>query len=133
MNLSDKRVKKDIKDITLGLNFIKSLRPVQYKLKKGDDRTDFGFIAQEIESLVGDNYNILGIGIDADRTLSLRYTDFIAPMVKAMQEQQAIIEQQKTEIEKQKGEIAEQKSIIDKQRQDFEARISRLEKLLVAK
>jgi hypothetical protein len=42
--------------------------------------------------LLGDGYNVLGIGADKQRTLSLRYTDFIAPLVKAVQEQQAKID-----------------------------------------
>ena len=47
-----------------------------------------GFLAQDVEALLGDGYSVLGIGGDKDRTLSLRYTDLIAPMVKAIQEQQ---------------------------------------------
>ena len=68
------------------MDFFKALRPVQFRWKKGNDRIDFGFIAQENKALIGTDYNVLGIGLDADRTLSLRYTDFIAPMVKAIQE-----------------------------------------------
>jgi trimeric autotransporter adhesin len=95
---SDIRLKKDVEDIGQGLDFVKALRPVQYRLKSGNERIDFGFIAQDIEALIGTDYNVLGIGADADRTLSLRYTDFIAPMVKAIQEQQGIIEQLKAEV-----------------------------------
>lgn len=98
-NLSDIRGKKDIQDINFGLDFINSLRPVEYKLKDGNDRKDFGFIAQDIEALLGTEYNVLGIGGDANRSLSLRYTDFIAPMVKAMQEQQQIIEELRAELD----------------------------------
>ena len=90
-NDSDIREKKDIKDIGLGLEFINSLRPVEFRMINGNDRIDFGFIAQEIEALLGTDYNILGIGGGPDRMLSLRYTDFIAPMVRAIQEQQAYI------------------------------------------
>jgi type II secretory pathway component PulM len=45
----------------------------------------------------------------------LRYTDFIAPMVKAIQEQQAIIDELKarlSEIDRLKVEIAELKRLI---------------------
>jgi trimeric autotransporter adhesin len=69
-------------------------------MRNGNDRTDFGFIAQEVEVLLGTEYNVLGIGGTAERKLSLRYTDFIAPMVKAMQQQQAMIEAQSREIDK---------------------------------
>jgi hypothetical protein len=76
-------------------------------LKEGNDRIDFGFIAQDIEALVGTGYNILGIGEDAERQLSLRYADFIAPMAKAIQEQQAQIEQQQKQIDELKTIVAE--------------------------
>jgi len=99
------RRKKDVEDIGFGLTFIKSLRPVQYRLKQGNDRIDFGFIAQEVEAQLGVDYNVLGIAEDEARSLSLRYTDFIAPMVKAMQEQQ-------TEIEALRSELAEIKALL---------------------
>jgi len=97
-NLSDLRSKKDARDISQGLEFIKSLRPVEFRMKDGNGRKDFGFIAQEVEALLGTGYNVLGIGADPERMLSLRYTDFIAPMVKAMQEQQKVIEELRAEI-----------------------------------
>jgi hypothetical protein len=97
-SLSDIRLKKDVADIGQGLEFIKALRPVQYRLKGGNERIDFGFIAQDIETLLGADYNVLGIGANGERNLSLRYTDFIAPMVKAIQEQQGMIEQLKAEV-----------------------------------
>ncbi len=88
-NLSDARAKNDVRDLDLGLDFVMQLRPVSFTMKQGNGRTDMGFVAQDVEALVGDGYNVLGIGGDQDRTLSLRYTDLIAPMVKAIQEQQA--------------------------------------------
>lgn len=97
--------KKDIKDITVGLDFINGLRPVEFRMIQGNDRLDFGFIAQDIEALLGMDYNVLGVGGDSDRTLSLRYTDFIAPVVKAIQEQQGIISELRAEIESLKAEI----------------------------
>lgn len=111
ITLSDIRRKEDIKDITVGLAFIKSLKPVEFRMKNGNDRTDFGFIAQDIEKLIGTKHNILGIGGDAERTLSLRYTDFIAPMVKAMQEQQRIIDKQNDTITNLNDGIAKQNDL----------------------
>ncbi len=50
---SDKRAKKDIQDLDLGLDFINALRPVAYRMKDGNDAIDMGFIAQDIEELRG--------------------------------------------------------------------------------
>ncbi len=61
-NPSDLRDKKDIADSSLGLDFVKALRPVEFKLLNGNDRVDFGFIAQEVEALIGTGYNMLGSG-----------------------------------------------------------------------
>ncbi len=96
---SDVRGKKAIADLDLGLDFVMALRPVSYQLRNGNGRTDMGFVAQDIEALLGDGYNVLSIGGDADRTLALRYTDLIAPLVKAVQEQQATIAAQQAQIE----------------------------------
>ena len=98
MNLSDARAKTDIRELGLGLDFVMAMRPVTFTMKQGNGRTDMGFVAQDVETLLGDGYNVLGIGGDRDRTLSLRYTDFIAPMVKAIQEQQAQIESRDARI-----------------------------------
>ena len=87
--LSDIRAKTDVCDLPLGLDFVMALRPVEYRLRGGNGKTDMGFIAQDIEALLGDGYNVLDIGGDPERTLSLRHTDLIAPLVKAVQEQQA--------------------------------------------
>jgi hypothetical protein len=114
-NFSDIRSKTDIKDIGYGLDFVRQLKPVSVKMKNGNGNTDFGFIAQDIEDLLGETYNLLDIGGGEERMLSLRYSQFIAPMVKAIQEQQAIIETQ------------------EKQITALEERLSRLESLMAGK
>ena len=65
-----------------------------------------GFVAQDVEALLGEGFNVVDAGGDADRTLSLRYTDLIAPLVKAVQEQQAKIEGDRREIEDLKARLA---------------------------
>jgi hypothetical protein len=77
-----------------------------------------GFVAQDIETLLGENYNLLTVGGDADRTLSLRYTDLIAPLVKAVQEQNR--------------QILEQDRRLDQQRRLIESLLSRLQALEIA-
>jgi hypothetical protein len=93
--ISDRRAKSDIKDSPLGLDFIKKLRPVSY-FKKNDEnkKTEYGFIAQEVEASlkkVGDNNNGV-IYKDPEGNYGMRYNDIIPITVKAIQEQQALIE-----------------------------------------
>ncbi len=125
-NLSDIRAKTNIQGLDLGLDFVMALRPVSFTLKQGNGRTDLGFIAQDVETLVGDGYNVLGIGGDKDRTLSLRYTDFIAPMVKAIQEQQATITAQQAAMAALERHDREQQATI----QSLAARLAALEQRL---
>ena len=102
---SDQRDKSDVTNIDLGLSFIDSLRPVTYKW---DDRsgytgtrTHMGFIAQEVASTLGSNASGRALWIkddpedieDADGNVTtsverqgLRYTELLAPLVKAVQE-----------------------------------------------
>lgn len=84
---SDRRLKTNILPIAYGLDFIMKLKPVSYNMKNSSDsRLNWGFIAQDIESLVGDTNAVLTVGADKDRTLGLRYTDFVAPLVQAVQD-----------------------------------------------
>jgi cell division protein FtsB len=106
-NASDKRLKEEIKNLNAGLDFILKLRPVSYQMKNMDDaRTNWGFIAQEIEEIVGTENAILTIGGDRYRTLGLRYTDFVAPLVKAVQEQQKQIEELQSKLLKEQKQVA---------------------------
>jgi hypothetical protein len=97
--LSDARAKSDVEDLRHGLSFIRALRPVSFRYKGGNGRTDMGFVAQEVEGLLGEGYNVVDAGGDAHRTLSMRYTELIAPLVKAVQEQQAQIDALRAELE----------------------------------
>lgn len=46
---SDERLKKDITDISMGLDFVKALRPIAYKWETGS-RPHTGFSAQEVKA-----------------------------------------------------------------------------------
>ena len=54
-------------------------------------RDHYGFGAQDVEEIL-DGRDFGGFVRKEDGVLALRYEEFISPMVKAMQEQQAIIE-----------------------------------------
>lgn len=127
---SDKRLKKDIQSLDVGLDFIMKLNPVSYQMKAFNDaKLNWGFLAQDIETLVGDENAILTVGGDADRTLGLRYTDFIAPLVKAVQEQQALIDYLKDRVDQNEREIRLLKDVLlESQGQPVENSIRKAQK-----
>jgi len=126
---SDARDKLDIEDSPLGLNFIMKLRPRKYRMNsreayfeqgkerdftatndgsKAGKRPHYGLVAQEVKEVMND------LGVDfagyldskidgGEDVLSLGYAEFIAPMIKAIQQQQHMIEQLQKEIELLKG------------------------------
>ena len=82
----------------MGLDFINRLNPVSYKFN-GKTRTHYGLIAQEIETVLGAiSKPATGFGgfckdekdedgLDLETPLyGLRYIEFIAPIIKALQE-----------------------------------------------
>lgn len=107
---SDKRLKTDIKATGLGLNFIKSLNPVSYgRTNDEQKKTEFGFIAQELEEALnraGATNNGI-ITKDDEGMYSVRYNDLIAPIVKSIQEQQETIEHQQKKIDILEKKIAQ--------------------------
>ncbi len=106
VNTSDKRLKKDIKNINYGLSEVLKLRPVTFLWKDRPEKgTKLGLIAQEVRSLIKE---VVDIGDDENKTLGLRYSDLIPVLIRSIQEQQAIIEQEKEKnlkLEKQVEEI----------------------------
>ena len=119
---SDERLKKDIADSTVGLNFIKALRPVTFKwnaknaiantLPKydasssdpvyGDGKAHHGFIAQEVKTVIDAHSDVAnGHNIwveDPDGTQQVAPSALIPMLVKSIQEQNALIEALTTRI-----------------------------------
>ncbi|MBY0530328.1 MAG: tail fiber domain-containing protein [Rhabdochlamydiaceae bacterium] len=122
-NFSDGEYKTAVQENVSGLAFIKKLRPVTYQLdmeklatlthssEKCHSKTNesmqghivkTGLIAQEVESAA------LDVGYDFDGVVKpqhendhyrLTYSSFVVPLIKAVQEQQAMIEALQKEIE----------------------------------
>ena len=85
---SDARLKTDIQDTDLGLDFILKLRPVRYRLIEGNQRLDYGFIAQEVADLVGNRpLTMVYHETDGEQIYRLSVTEMLAPTVKGLQEQ----------------------------------------------
>jgi hypothetical protein len=93
VNTSDRNTKNTIVTSDLGLPFINKLKPVSYKFN-GKTRTHYGLIAQDIETTLSDisksTTDFAGFvkdkGKDGEDVYALRYTEFIAPLIKAIQE-----------------------------------------------
>ena len=98
---SDERLKKDITDLTNGLNKILALRPVNFKYKSDADdyRNRIGIVAQSIVGQVDEALDKTKI-TDDDETeyYNVRYQDLIPVLVKGMQEQQTKIEELEARI-----------------------------------
>ena len=99
---SDSRWKENIQSSNLGLQFITDLKPVFYTRKNDESKkVEYGVIAQELEASLqkfGANTNGI-ITKDDEGMYSVRYNDLIAPMIKAIQEQQTMINELKAEIQ----------------------------------
>lgn len=110
---SDQRLKKDIAESILGLEFINALNPVSYKwiiggrkpiydeesktFTSAEDvpgtRTHYGFLAQEVKQALdtvapGKDFSgwVLTDKNDPESEQALRYEEFIAPIVKSIQQ-----------------------------------------------
>ena len=114
INTSDRNEKNTIVDSDLGLSFINKLKPVSYKFN-GKTRTHYGLIAQDIETVLSDisksttdfagfikgevsdvlytedeplpaGKNVGDVKTPGTTNYGLRYAEFIAPLIKAVQE-----------------------------------------------
>ncbi len=88
ITVSDKRLKEDVKESKLGLDFINDLKPVSYKMKN-DNKTKEGFLAQDIEESLNklniNKENTSLINFKNDK-YSLEYLELLGPLIKSIQE-----------------------------------------------
>ena len=120
---SDERIKREIEDSDLGLEFIKDLKPRKYKrvapkdypeefldknkndLSNPDEVVD-GLIAQEVKQTM-DKLGVSFSGWDEDENTtkqSLEYATFVPALIKSIQELSSQVDELKTEIQTLKGE-----------------------------
>lgn len=106
INVSDLRTKENL--IRLSDNILEKvcmLKPYSYRFKRSKDLSrTLGFVAQDVQKIFPE------IVVEKNGYLALSYKDFGILSVKAIQEQQAIIDQQKNEI----GDLKERMSRIEK-------------------
>ena len=141
--ISDRRLKNNITDNFIGLNFIKAIRPVQYELKAQKGIVYDGFVAQEIDSIMQKqgikNFSGLSRPQNAENTeggyYNVSYSTFVVPLVNAVKELDALSEKLKVksdklaienealkaELEKMKKDNGVLKASVNKNSQDIEA------------
>jgi len=150
---SDARMKFNVKDDVKGLDFIMKLKPVTYNedptvlhkiwgtpdsLLKNIDHSQIkqqrfiGFLAQDVEQAAKESgFDFPGIDVPKNdkEVYSLRYVDFLMPMVKAIQEQQTTIENLQTINDNQQSTIDNQQKEIE----SLKSELQELRKLIIEK
>ena len=95
VSVSDRRLKENIKDQNLGLDFINQLRPVSYNMIDDEEKkVHNGLIAQDVEDVLANN----GITMEETSTVMynaeadkyrMNYIEFVSPLIKSVQELKA--------------------------------------------
>ena len=97
-SLSDERLKENIVDLETGLSEVMALQPRRFDWKNGDKTNVAGFIAQEVETVLPDLID--GFKDESiEDAKGVRMGDMLPTLVKAIQEQQTIIDDLKSRIE----------------------------------
>jgi hypothetical protein len=87
--MSDARLKENVQESAKGLSEILALRSVSYTFIDDEAKTEqIGFIAQEVEPVIPE---VVSAPTSANQYYGLNYAGVVPVLVKAIQEQQAII------------------------------------------
>jgi hypothetical protein len=94
---SDSRMKKNVQNLQYGLDEILSISPKRfdYLSDTTDNSSRIGFIAQDVLAAIPEAVHVPA---DTESMMGVAATEFIPVLVKAIQEQQTIIESLKTRI-----------------------------------
>jgi hypothetical protein len=98
-NASDARYKENIVDSQYGLSTVMALKPRSYNLIDQADKPQVGFIAQEVIDVVPEVVESTHNSVTGQDRYTLSYGNLVAVLTKAIQEQQAIIEQLKARLD----------------------------------
>jgi hypothetical protein len=109
---SDERLKKDIRDAGSMLERLKKLRPVSYTYRAGElkyihlpQNLQHGFVAQELEKVFPEAVKTIKHPVIANGSIerteditAVNYTALVPVLIKAVQEQQAMIDELKKQV-----------------------------------
>jgi hypothetical protein len=105
---SDKRLKNNIQNLNSVLDLINGVNPVSFNTEN-DDKTKYGFIAQELENIIPD---IVNSPNDDDDYYCVDYVSMIPLLTKSTQELHKIIMEQENRIMEQQNQIDMLKEIL---------------------
>jgi len=98
---SDRRQKKDITNLDLGLKEVLRLQPVRYSWKSDSTSSPkVGLIAQDVRNVVPE----VVVGNESKESLGINYAELVPVLINAIKEEH----QQVTELRKQVNELKKQ-------------------------
>jgi len=101
VNGSDARLKDDIQSLDSCLDVVNALRPVTFRYKpehSKDQSVQTGFIAQELQQTLASKPYLEGLVQEGPEHLNVAYQNIIPLLTKAIQEQQAMINDLKAKV-----------------------------------
>jgi hypothetical protein len=96
---SDQRLKKNIVDAGSGLAKLANVKIRAFDWVEHDSHTDFGVVAQELVTVAPEAVSVGDTGETIERIWAVDTSTLVPAMIKAIQEQQAIITDLKARIE----------------------------------
>ncbi|MEQ8358407.1 MAG: tail fiber domain-containing protein [Cytophagales bacterium] len=146
---SDARIKNNVTEDVVGLEFIKRLRPVIYNfnvdkqneilgiIDESNSKSKYaiedlrfsGFLAQEVEEAAENvKYDFSGVRApEHDKDLyKIAYSEFVVPLVKAVQEQQIMIDENEKAIKGRDDIIRE----LDRENEEIRQRLDAIEAII---
>ena len=94
---SDRRLKTDVSDLSYGLLAVQQLRPVSFRwTNRAEHGIRLGLIAQETLEIIPE---VVEVPQDESEYMGMRYANLVPVLIKAIQEQQAIIDELTVRVE----------------------------------
>ncbi|MGC4023390.1 MAG: tail fiber domain-containing protein [Cyclobacteriaceae bacterium] len=129
VNVSDFRLKKNINPLNYGLKEILSMRPVSYVMKDDkEEEVKLGLIAQEVRKIVPEV--VSQDDSSKEKYLGMNYTELVPVLIKAVQEQQKIIDEQKDQIAELKSKQDQKETSAQLELNQLKAEIANIKKAL---
>ena len=100
---SDHRLKKNIVDAGSGLAKLANVKIRAFDWIEHDNHTDFGVVAQELVTVAPEAVSAGDTGETIERTWAVDTSTLVPAMIKAIQEQQALITQLQADVATLKG------------------------------